>query len=65
MKRRLIIEGERVQDIGYRMFLLNLASEHDMTGFQARNVGKKVVEALYEGDEEAVRAFESDVRELE
>ncbi len=62
MKRRLIIEGERVQDIGYRMFLLNLASEHDLTGFQARNVGKNVVEALYEGDEEAVKAFESDVR---
>ena len=63
MKRRLIIEGERVQDIGYRMFLLNLASEHDLTGFQARNVGK-AVEAIYEGDEEAVRAFEADVREL-
>ncbi len=62
MKRRLIIEGERVQDTGYRMFLLNLASEHDLTGFQARNVGKKMVEALYEGDDEAVRAFESDVR---
>ena len=65
MKRRLIIEGERVQDIGYRMFLLNLASEHDLMGFQARNVGRRAVEALYEGDEEAVRAFESDVRELE
>ncbi|MDK2372114.1 MAG: acylphosphatase [Candidatus Korarchaeota archaeon] len=64
MKRRLIIEGEKVQDIGYRMFLLNLAGEHDLTGFQARNVGKKAVEALYEGDDEAVRAFESDVREM-
>ncbi|MDK2372784.1 MAG: acylphosphatase [Candidatus Korarchaeota archaeon] len=64
MKRRLIIEGEKVQDIGYRMFLLNLAGEHDLTGFQARNVGKKAVEALYEGDDGAVRAFEDDVREM-
>ncbi len=64
MKRRLLIEGERVQDIGYRMFLLNLASEHDLTGFQARNIGRRAVEALYEGEEESVRAFEADVREF-
>ncbi len=64
MKRRLIIEGERVQDIGYRMFLLNLASEHDLTGFQARNVGRDGVEAVYEGEKDAVRAFEADVRQL-
>ncbi len=64
MKRRLIIEGERVQDIGYRMFLLNLASEHDLTGFQARNVGRDGIEAVYEGEEDAVRAFEADVRQL-
>ncbi len=64
MKKRLVIRGNRVQDIGYRMFLLNLASEHGLTGFQARNVGRNAVEAVYEGDDEAVRAFESDVREL-
>ncbi len=46
MKRRLPIRGGRVQDIGYRMFLLNLASEHDLVGFQARNVGKGAVEVL-------------------
>ncbi len=40
MRRRLVIRGNRVQDIGYRMFLLNLASEHGLTGFQARNVGR-------------------------
>jgi len=64
MKRRLLIEGERVQDIGYRMFLLNLASEHNLTGFQARNIGKRAVEALYEGEDEFVRAFEAEVREM-
>ncbi len=64
MKRRLLIRGSRVQDIGYRMFLLTLASEHGLTGFQARNVGKDGVEAVYEGPDDLVRAFESDVREL-
>jgi len=63
MKRRLIIRGKRVQDIGYRMFLLSLASEHGLVGFQARNVGRSV-EALYEGPDDSVRAFESNVREL-
>ncbi|MCD6244175.1 MAG: acylphosphatase [Candidatus Korarchaeota archaeon] len=64
MKRKLLIKGKKVQDIGYRMFLLSLASEHDLTGFQARNVGKNVVEAVYEGRDDEVRAFEADVREL-
>ncbi|MCD6244683.1 MAG: acylphosphatase [Candidatus Korarchaeota archaeon] len=64
MKRRLLIKGKKVQDIGYRIFLLSLASEHDLTGFQARNVGKNTVEALYEGNEESIKAFEAEVREL-
>ncbi len=64
MKRRLLIKGSKVQDIGYRMFLLNLASEYDLTGFQAKNIGKNFVEALYEGDEGSIREFERDVREF-
>ncbi len=64
MKRRLLIKGSRVQEIGYRMLLLNLASEHNLTGFQARNIGKNMVEALYEGDNENVKGFERDVREF-
>jgi len=63
MKRRLLIKGERVQDIGYRMFLLNLASEHNMTGFQARNIGGNAVEAVYEGSED-IGEFEDEVRRL-
>ncbi len=46
------------------MFLLNLASEHNLTGFQARNIGRRAVEALYEGEDEFVRAFEAEVREM-
>ncbi len=64
MRRRLLVRGSRVQDIGYRMFLLNLASEHGLTGFQARNVDRDGVEALYEGEEEAVANFERDVEQM-
>jgi len=64
MKRRLLIKGRKVQDIGYRMFLLSLASEHDLSGFQVRNIGKNAVESFYEGNDDAVKAFESDVKEL-
>ncbi|MDW8035255.1 MAG: acylphosphatase [Candidatus Korarchaeum sp.] len=64
MKRKLLIKGERVQDIGYRAFLLNLASDHGLIGFQARNVGRDGVEAIYEGGADSVRTFEADVREL-
>ncbi len=64
MKRRLLITGNKVQDIGYRMFLLNLASEHDLIGFQAKNLNRNAVEVKYEGPDESVLAFESDVREF-
>ena len=64
MKRRLLIKGSKVQDLGYRMFLLNLASEYDLHAFQARNIGKDSVEVLYDGDGAAVRAFEDDVRSI-
>ncbi len=64
MKRRLLITGNKVQDIGYRMFLLNLASEHDLIGFQAKNLNRNAVEVEYEGPDESVLAFESDVREF-
>lgn len=62
MKRRLLIEGKEVQDIGYWVFLLDLASWCGLTGFHVRNLNKKGVEVLYEGDDKSVRAFESEVR---
>ncbi len=64
VRRRLLIRGSRVQDIGYRMFLLNLATERGLTGFRARNVDGNAVEVIYEGEEEAVLGFEDDVRRL-
>ena len=56
MKRRIVIKGDRVQDVGYRLFLLGMAEELGLKGFQARNVGKHV-ECVIEGDEGRVKSF--------
>ncbi len=61
MKRRILIKGDRVQDVGYRLFLLEAAEQLGLKGFQARNVGKHV-ECLVEGDEEAMKDFLDFVR---
>ncbi|MEM1558164.1 MAG: acylphosphatase, partial [Thermoproteota archaeon] len=63
-KGKVLIRGSRVQDVGYRLFLLNLASESNLTGFQARNVDTDCIEALYEGGEEETKMFVEKVREL-
>ncbi len=54
MKARLTIKGERVQDVGYRLFLLERAK--GLVGFEAHNVGRDLV-VLIEGDETAVKNF--------
>jgi len=53
-----------VQNIGYRLFLLNLAGESNLTGFQARNIGTDCIEVLYEGGEQEIREFVEKVREF-
>ncbi len=63
-KGRVLIRGSMVQDVGYRLFLLNLASELNLTGFQARNVDTDCVEVLYEGGEKETKMFMERVREL-
>jgi len=61
MKKKVVVEGERVQDVGYRLYLLNVAEDYGLKGFQARNVGRDV-EVLVEGDDEPVKAFLEEVR---
>ncbi|MGB9717750.1 MAG: acylphosphatase [Thermoproteota archaeon] len=56
LKRRIVIRGERVQDVGYRLFLLEAAESLGLKGFQARNVND-YVEFLAEGEEEPVTRF--------
>ena len=56
MKRRLVIKGDVVHDIGFRLFLYEHAEIMDITEFQARNV-ERAVEVLVGGDEAEVAQF--------
>ncbi len=58
---RLIVRG-RVQGVGYRYFALQAARELNVGGF-ARNLPDGSVEVLAEGDETALIAFETRLRE--
>jgi acylphosphatase len=55
-KRRVVIKGDKVQDVGYRLFLLEAAESFGLKGFQARNV-ENYVEFLIEGEEKQVAEF--------
>ena len=54
MKAKITIKGGRVQDVGYRLFLLSKA--HSLKGFEASNVGEDLI-VLVEGDENSVNRF--------
>lgn len=55
-KKKVVIKGEKVQDVVYRLFLLEAAESIGLRGFQARNVGNDV-EFLVEGDGDKVAEF--------
>jgi len=54
VKTKLIIKGKRVQDVGYRLFLLSRA--RNLKGFEASNIGEDLI-VLVEGEEENVKRF--------
>jgi acylphosphatase len=54
VKTKITIRGNRVQDVGYRLFLLNRT--HGLKGFEAFNVGADLI-VLIEGDENSVNRF--------
>ena len=54
MKAKITIKGRRVQDVGYRLFLLSRA--HTLKGFEASNLGEDLI-VLVEGDENSVNKF--------
>ena len=56
MKRRVIIKGNVVQDIGFRLFLYEHAEALDITEFQARNI-ERAVEVLVGGEAAEVAKF--------
>lgn len=56
LKKRIVIKGEKVQDVGYRLFLLEAAESFGLKGFQARNIND-YVEFLVEGKEVPITRF--------
>jgi acylphosphatase len=56
VKKKIVIKGDRVQDVGYRLFLLDAAEDLGLKGFQARNI-KDYVEFCVEGDDDRVIKF--------
>lgn len=51
MKAKITIKGSRVQDVGYRLYLLSKA--HKLQGFEAANVPEGLI-LLVEGEEDKV-----------
>lgn len=60
-RRRIVIKGTVVQDVGYRLFLYERAEELGIPEFQARNV-KGGVEVLAGGEDSNVDMFVDCVR---
>jgi acylphosphatase len=58
--RRFLIGG-RVQGVGFRYFVHEVATREGVTGY-VRNLPDGCVEALVEGDEEAVTRVERAIR---
>ena len=60
MKKRIMIEGKRVHNVGYRPFLMEIAQELKIPNFHAKNVkedGKQVVDVRVGGEEERIDNF--------
>jgi acylphosphatase len=59
-RKRLLVKGQKVHDVGYRPFLLGLAESLEIERFFADNIfieGKQAVYALIDSSGENVRAF--------
>ncbi len=60
IKKKLVIEGEKVHNVGYRLFLMDLADDFLLTCFSAKNKvkeGKQIVEVLAGGKRCGVEKF--------
>ena len=55
-RRRIVIRGKAVQDIGYRLFLYEHAEEVDIIEFRARNI-EEGMEILVGGEDIGVDKF--------
>ncbi|MDI6905804.1 MAG: acylphosphatase [Candidatus Bathyarchaeia archaeon] len=61
-KVRIVIEGEKVQGVGYRIFLTQKALESGIDKILPRNIDKDKVEVLVEDDESKVNKFYETVK---
>lgn len=61
MKKKIIITGQPVHEVGYRVFLLNRALTEGLEGFSVSNEinaeGIQQVVILSEGDEESIEEY--------
>ena len=63
MKLKITITGPKVQGVGYRQFVTELAMQLSLHGFEAFNEEDGSVEVLVAGDERRVKKFLSIVKE--
>lgn len=54
---RILIQGKRVQEVDYRIFLLEKALESDISRIYARNINDNKVELLLSDDEGKLNNF--------
>lgn len=54
---KILIKGEKVQGIGYRLFLLEKALEQGIEKFYARNVDKDLVEIFTDDEDDRINDF--------
>ena len=57
MKLKAKIVGPKVQDVGYRYFLMSMAMSNRIRMFEAHNIESNEVWAFVDGDDEAVKVF--------
>jgi len=59
MKKKIVIVGSKVHNVGYRYFLMENALAFGIEKFGAINVvrDKQVIEVYVEGDDEAINRF--------
>ena len=60
-RKRIVVKGKVVQDIGYRLFLYERAEALDIPEFQARNI-EECVEVLIGGEDIGVGKYQDFVK---
>ena len=67
IKNKIIIQGPKVHDVGYRVFLLNRALQSGLIGFSAFNQtlpdNIQQIEICIEGDAESIEEFTTDLHD--